>query len=82
MSQEDIDEHKWLIKVQNKIRTLVSNPKWDYIQLSDLQLGILSSVMNAKRVNQLSPSINERVVEVLFGIIKKQFANIKLEKGR
>ena len=82
MSQEDIDEQKWLIKVQNKIRTLVSNPKWDYIQLSDLQLGILSSVMNAKRVNQLSPSINERVVEVLFGIIKKQFANIKLEKGR
>lgn len=70
-------EQKWLESTQNKLKKFISSPYWDSIELSDLHFSIVTSIMNTSNVQLLSPSINERVVDILLETIKN-----KLEKAK
>ena len=75
-------EELWLKQVQNKLAKLISNPKWDCIELSNLQLDLVSHIMKAESVKTLSPSINERVTDMLIDTIKEKFKQVKFVKNK
>ena len=76
------EEQIWLDSVKRRLIKYISNPKWDYIELSDLQMGIVMAITNCENVNNLSPSINERVTDNLFEIIKSKMSKVKLTYGK
>lgn len=76
------EDEKWLKSVQKKFMKLISNLKWDCIELSNLQYDIISHIMNCKSVKKLSPSINERVVDQILETIKNKFNKVKFSKQK
>ncbi|MBQ8426007.1 MAG: hypothetical protein IJX17_08360 [Clostridia bacterium] len=75
------EEQIWLDSVKRRLIKYISNPKWDYIELSDLQMSIVMAITNCENVNNLSPSINERVTDNLFEVIKSKMSKVKLTYG-
>jgi len=76
------EEQLWLESTKRRLIKYISNPKWDYLELSDLQLSIIMNITNCEDVNKLSPSINDRVVDNLFDIIKSKMSKVKLTYGK
>ncbi len=72
------DEQKWLKIAQAKFMKYITNAKWDNIILSSIQYNTISAIMSAKKVKELPPTINERVVDILFEIIENKFKKVKL----
>lgn len=70
-------EQKWLMQTQTKLQKLINSPYWDSIKISDLMLQIITHIMNPSNVKQLSPAINERIVN---DIITDLTAKLKLAK--
>ena len=73
------EEHIWLDSVKRRLIKYISNPKWDYIELSDLQMGIVMAITNCENVNNLSPSINERVTDKRIGLFKETIYDLKVK---
>ena len=76
------EEQVWLDSIKRRLIKYISNPKWDYINLSDLQLSIVMAITNCEDVKNLPPSINERVTDNLFEIIKSKMSKVKLTYGK
>ena len=81
MAKKKSEEQIWLDGIKRRLIKYISNPKWDYLELSDLHMSIVTAIMNCDDVNKLSPSINERVVNIVFDRIKSQMSKIKLTSG-
>ena len=77
MSKKSEDQI-WLEGVKRRLIKYINNPKWDYIQLSDLSMSIVTAITNCEDVKLLSPSINERVTDILFERIQSQMRKVKL----
>ena len=75
-------EEMWLKGVQKQFARLISNPKWDCIELTSLQLDLVTHIMRANSVKELSPSINERVTDMLIETIKEKFKKVKFVKNK
>ena len=75
------EEQIWLDSVKRRLIKYINNPKWDYIELSNLQMSIVMAITNCENVNNLSPSINERVTDNLFEVIKSKMSKVKLTYG-
>ena len=71
------EEQKWFKSVKTKLGKYISSIYWDSIKLSDLQFSIVTHIMNTDNVQFLSPSINERTVDILLDSI-----NNKLKKAK
>lgn len=71
----------WLNSIKKQLTKYISNPKWDYVNLSDFNLSIITQIMNCNDINQLSLLIDERLVNSIFETIKKSFSKIKLTTG-
>lgn len=65
MSKKQSTEQRWLVSVQTKLKKYISSPYWDDIHLSKLQFDLVYTIMNTDDVKMLSPSINERITDVL-----------------
>lgn len=65
-------ENRWLKSIQNKLKKYINSPYWDDIKLSDTYLNIICHIMNATSVNQLSPSIDERITNCILERIKNE----------
>ena len=81
MTKKKSEEQIWLDGVKRRLTKYISNPKWDYLELSDLHMSIITAIMNCDDVNKLSPSINERTVEIVFERIKSRMSKVKLTFG-
>ena len=81
MAKKKSEEQIWLDGIKRRLTKYISNPKWDYLELSDLHMSIITTIMNCNDVNNLSPSINERVVDIIFERIKIKMSKIKLTSG-
>ena len=66
------EEQKWLESVQNKLKKYICGPYWDDVCLSNVEYDIIKHIMNTQSVKTLSPSINERITDMIFDNIKKQ----------
>lgn len=75
------EEQIWFEGVKRRLIKYINNPKWDYLELSDLHMSIVTAITRCDDVNNLSPSINERVVEILFERIRNRMSKIKLTSG-
>lgn len=71
------EEQKWLNSTKLKLQKLISSPYWDDINISNLQLQIITHIMNTSNVNMLSPSINERLTNILIDDLKQKLHNAK-----
>ena len=76
------EEQVWLDGVKRRLQKYINNPKWDYLNLSDLYMSVITAIMNCNDVNMLSPSINERVVDMIFERIQNQMSKVKLTSGK
>ena len=79
--KEFAEDQKWLRSVQNKFKRLISSEKWDCIELSILKLDIVTHIMNCKSVKELSPSINDRIVDQLLSSIRDKFSKVKFSNN-
>ena len=78
MTQEEKDkqeENRWLKSTQKKFKKLISDLRWDSLNLTETEMSIVTFVMNAKAAEDLPVLINERLIEYVFEKIKKQFKN-------
>ena len=76
------EEQIWLDGVKRRLMKYIKNPKWDYLELSDLHMSIVTAIMNCDDVNNLSPAINERVVDIIFERIQNRMSKVKLTSGK
>ena len=78
MTQEEIEkreEERWLKSVQNKLKKLISDLRWDSINLTETEMNVVTYIMNAQKVNELPLLVDERLTDFIFEKIKKQFKN-------
>ena len=77
MNKEEKQEQAWLEKTQKQLSKYISSPYWDDIKLSEIQISIITQIMNTKSVNKLSPLINERITDAIIENIKTKINNLK-----
>ena len=69
---KDKSDEKWLKSIQQRLKKYISSPYWDDISISDTHFNIITHIMNANSIKELSPSINERVTDSIFERIKQE----------
>ena len=74
---EEMEEQKWLESVQKKLKKYILSPYWDSISLSDVYMGIINLIMQAKNVKELSPLINERITDQILNKIATEIQKAK-----
>ena len=73
--KEKREENRWLKSIQNKLKKLISDLRWDSIDLTDAEVDIVTFIMNANSIDELPLLINERIVEYIIEKVKNQFKN-------
>lgn len=83
MNKEDKEEQLWFEGVKKKLAKFISSPYWDSIHISNSYIDIITLIMNTKKVNELSPLINERLTDQIINTIQKEIKEAKQNsKGR
>ena len=71
--KEKREENRWLKSIQNKFKKLISDVRWDSLNLTDTEISVVTFVMNANTVDDLPLLINERLIEHIIEKVKTQF---------
>ena len=82
MTQEERDkkeENRWLKTIQNKFMKLISDPRWDSVDLTNTELSIVTLIMRAKTANDLPVLVNERIVDHIMEKVRHQFKNFNIK---
>lgn len=77
MTQEEKEEQRWLKSNQRKFMKLISDCRWDCVELTDTEYLVVQYVMNAKTPNDLPILVDERLVNHILEKVKNQFSQMK-----
>lgn len=69
----ELEEIEWFKKIKKKITKYVLDDRWDMISLPNLVFSVVRQICLANDVNELSPAINERIVDNCIEIIEQKF---------
>ena len=74
--QVDKEEIAWFKKIKKKLFKYINDDRWDMITLPNLTYSIIEHINNTENVWELSPCINERIVNNIFEIIEEKFKKV------
>ena len=75
--REKREENRWLKSVQNKFKKLISDLRWDSLELSDTEYMVVTYIMNAKDSNDLPVLVDERLVDFVLENVRTKMKSIK-----
>ena len=79
MTQEErdqLEENRWLKTIQKTFKKMISDYRWDLLDLTDTEMNIITYVMNAENAGELPVLVDERLVDYIIEKIKKQLKNL------
>ena len=76
MTAEEKEELDWLNSIQKKFKKLISDCRWDCVELTETEYLVVKYVMNAKTPNDLPILVDERLVNYIMEKVKNKFAKI------
>ena len=74
---EEKEEQQWLNSIQRKFKKLISDLRWDCVDLTETEYLIVKYVMNAKTPNDLPILVDERLINHVITKVKTQFSKLR-----